>query len=266
MRSFLHALEFFTRIALPEVLLRWRGFSHQALATSVAHLPGVGWVVGALTAVLWWGLLEYLPTVSASLWVAAVLSTAWGLRLTGALHEDGLADLADGLGATRDRERALVIMKDSHMGVFGGVALVLGLLAKCSLLVALGQVDAHRAAWLLWLGHVLSRGVPVWLAHALPHVGDVARSKSHAVSADVGRRSVVVTGVWCVLALLVPAAAGIDLPWGWGCLGLVCSAAFMQRLLWRRLQGFTGDGLGAAQQVSELAFYLACLLGWGRLG
>ena len=138
-RHFLIAVQFFTRIPVTGRLADWVGFSPAMLRASAAHFPGVGWVVGGLTALVFWGLTLALPAQAASAWVAAVVSTAFSVWLTGAFHEDGLADTADGLGGAVSRERALDIMKDSRIGSYGAIALVLALLAKVLLLGLLVQ-------------------------------------------------------------------------------------------------------------------------------
>eukprot|EP01136_Pigoraptor_vietnamica_P013914 Opistho-1_new@55467 len=87
-RHFLLALQFFTRIPVTGRLADWVGFSPAMLRASAAHFPGVGWIVGGLTAAVLWGLLLLLPAVPAAPWVAAIVSTVFGVLLTGAFHED----------------------------------------------------------------------------------------------------------------------------------------------------------------------------------
>ena len=138
-RHFLIAIQFFTRIPVTGRLAQWVGYSPEMLRASTAHFPGVGWLVGSLSAAVLAGLLTVLPDVPAAPWVAAVACTVFSVLLTGAFHEDGLADVADGLGGSYDRERALDIMKDSRIGSFGAIALVLGLFSKLALLALLVQ-------------------------------------------------------------------------------------------------------------------------------
>ena len=140
LRHFVLAVQFFSRIPVTGRLAAWAGWSPQLQHASVAHLPGVGWLVGAwgaacLTATGW--LLAPSPWMPL---VAAVLSTVATLWLTGGLHEDGLADVADGLGGFVPPERALEIMKDSRLGAYGAMALVMALLAKLSLVALLVDV------------------------------------------------------------------------------------------------------------------------------
>ena len=105
--------------------------------------------------------------------------------ITGGFHEDGLADITDGLGGSYDRERALDIMKDSRIGAFGAMALVLVLLAKVSLLALLGAHSLSAALCALLGGHVLSRWWPLCLVRTLPHVGDSAKTKSKPPAAQI---------------------------------------------------------------------------------
>lgn len=270
MRAFLHAWMFFTRVRLPASWVQWCGYSPQTLAQSLVHWPGVGGLLGLLCAALWMGLVIALPNNDASLWVAAIVSTAWGVWLTGAMHEDGLADLVDGLGGSLERTRALEIMKDSRVGAYGVLALCVAFLLKCSLLVALAQIDPWLSALALFSGHVISRWLALAIAVRLPYAGEGAASKSQAVLAQVDGRMWFLSALWCLLygALLW---LGLDWPSDWWSAllaGVVLSALawwWMHQLLWRRLQGFTGDALGAVQQVCELSSYLGVLLGLGWL-
>ena len=257
-RHFLLALQFFTRIPVTGRLADWVGFSPAMLRASAAHFPGVGWIVGGSTAAVFHGLCLVLPGQPAALWVAALTSTIFGVMLTGAFHEDGLADLADGLGGSMNRERSLDIMKDSRIGTYGALALVLGVLTKVALLVLLAQAGG---VWFtvvaLFAAHVTSRLMPLFIIRTLHHVGDTAQSKSKPLAESIGTAGLLAGLLWWALAMgltwwLVPTAA-----WGYAVLGALLSLAWMWRLLHRRLQGFTGDGLGATQQLSEIGFYLA---------
>jgi adenosylcobinamide-GDP ribazoletransferase len=257
-RHYLLALQFFTRIPVTGRLADWIGFSPAMLRASAAHFPGVGWIVGGSTAAVFMGLALVLPDQPASLGVAAVASTVFSVLLTGAFHEDGLADLADGLGGSMNRERALDIMKDSRIGTYGALALVLGVAAKLALLVLLAQAgDLKLAAVALFAAHVTSRLTPLFIIRTLAHVGDTPHSKSKPLAESISTSGLLAALVWWALAMalawwLVPAA-----PWALAVLGALLGLAWMWRLLKRRLQGFTGDGLGATQQLSEVGFYLA---------
>ena len=102
-RHYLLSLQFFTRIPVTGRLAEWVGFSPAMLRASAGHFPGVGWLVGGLLAGLSWLLLILLPDSVMTPLVVAAFGTAAGVLLTGAFHEDGLADVADGLGGSLDR-------------------------------------------------------------------------------------------------------------------------------------------------------------------
>lgn len=257
LRHFVLAVQFFSRIPVTGRLAAWAGWSPQLQHASVAHLPGIGWLVGA------WGAACLAATgwlLAPSPWmplVAAVLSTVATLWLTGGLHEDGLADVADGLGGFVPPERALEIMKDSRLGAYGAMALVMALLAKLSLVALLVDIHVQWAALLLCSIHVLSRMAPLALMQCLPYVGQAAHSKAvHAAGRPLSAIGVVAAILWCLPALALtgwlgalPLVIGLVLP------GALATAA-MVRWLRRRLGGMTGDCLGAAQQVCELAMLL----------
>lgn len=263
LRHYLLALQFFTRIPVTGRLAQWVGYSPEMLRASTAHFPGVGWLVGALSAAVLAGLLELLPDVPAAPWVAAVGCTVFSVLLTGAFHEDGLADLADGLGGSHDRERALDIMKDSRIGSFGAIALVLGLLGKLALLALLLQVDAALAVATCWLAHVVSRTTPLLIIRTLPHVGDTPHSKSKPLADRIALSSLLAGLAWCGAALALACWWSASAIWLAGVAGSLLGLLWMWRLLARRLQGFTGDGLGATQQVCEVGFLLGMAVALG---
>ena len=254
-RHYLLALQFFTRIPVTGRLASWVGYSPLMLRASAAHFPGIGWLVGGITATASSALLLVLPNNAMAPLVVAVLGTVISVMLTGAFHEDGLADVADGLGGASDREGALSIMKDSRVGAFGALALVLVVLTKVSLLASIGSADAAVMCWGLFAAHVASRGFPLLLIRAMSYLGDSAGSKSKPLADRISVGSLCVAGLWLLAALALVAWAidGVALV-----LAMVC-ATLAWLLMWRwfakRLQGFTGDCLGATQQVCEVAFY-----------
>lgn len=262
-RHWLLALQFFTRVPVTGRLAAWVGYSPVMLRASAGHFPGVGWLVGGFCAFVCVAALQLLPPQPASAWVAAVLATGAGVWLTGAFHEDGLADTADALGGVVDRERALAIMKDSRIGSYGAVALTLALLTKVALLALLAQHDVSLAAAGLFGAHVTSRWAPLWIIRTLPHIGDSAHSKSKPLADAIGVPGLLVGAVWWVGAIVLIAALGPPVPWGGAMLAAVAGLLAMRRWLARRLQGFTGDTLGATQQVTELCFYLGLAVGLG---
>ncbi len=260
LRHYLLAVQFFTRIPITGRLAQWVGYSPAMLRASAAHFPGVGWLVGAMVAGVSVLLLKVLPPSAYVPLVVAVLGTAAGVWLTGAFHEDGLADVADGLGGSPERERALIIMKDSRVGAFGVLAVVLMLLAKVSLLALIGSLNETMMCLGLFAAHVVSRMLPLVLIRAMPHVGDVATTKSKPLADQLSGGSLVVAFLWSFGALSLVYYAHDDINLIAPVVVAVLALVWMWRLFWRRLQGFSGDCLGATQQVCELAFYFGLAL------
>jgi adenosylcobinamide-GDP ribazoletransferase len=242
-RLFLTAVQYFTRVPVPA----WVGHSPRQLNEAARWFPAVGIGVGFVAAVVY---LAVAPWSTPWLGLAlAFTATAW---LTGAFHEDGLADTVDGLGGGYTRERALEIMKDSRIGTYGALALVLCTTVK---LAALAAAPA-ALPWALVAGHALSRWLAVTIIATQDYVrdDDSARAKplSHAIGAP-GLAIATLCGL-LPLALLGPAALA----------GLAAAAVARWRLaaLFRgRLGGYTGDCLGATQQVCEAAFYVGLAFG-----
>jgi len=255
------ALQYFTRLPIPPALAQWTGFDAQLQRSSLAHFPGVGLLVGVLAAAGYGAAWMLLPDSAWSHLVAAVLATALGAWLTGALHEDGLADTVDGLAAGVDRESILEVMKDSRLGGFGAMALVATLLGKVLLLGLIGSAEGWAGAVAaLVAAHAISRGLTLAIVATLPNIGRAGASKSLAMASGIARAGLVTAAIWCAAALLLAAILVSPV----FCIsGLVLAAAallWLRRLLARRLHGFTGDCLGAAQQLCEVAFYLGAAI------
>lgn len=256
------AIQFFTRIPITGKLAAWVGFSPEMLRASAAHFAGVGWVVGMVVALVYTVFAALLPGGYAPL-IAACLSTIATVLLTGGFHEDGLADLADGLGGSYDRDRALEIMKDSRVGAFGAMALVLALLTKVAMLAALSELDVWQIMTLIISSHVVSRALPMGLLAILPHVGDAAGSKSKPLADSISPKALFSNIFWCfgLFPGIFIAQSAIEFVVGLGF--AACAWGIMWWRLAKRLQGFTGDALGATQQVCEIAFLLGAVMALG---
>ena len=261
LRHFLLALQFFTRIPVTGRLADWVGFSPAMLRASAVHFPGVGWVVGAVAAAVLVAGLRLLPDGPLGALVAALLATGATVWLTGGFHEDGLADTADGLGGGLTRERALAIMKDSRIGSYGTLAVVLALGLKVALTALIAaEASATTVAAAVLAVHVLSRAAPLAVMRSLPYVGEADGSKAKPLADAIPLGGVLIGMLWSLPAVVLL----------WACVGprAVAAAALLwllalgavYRLLKRRLQGFTGDTLGATQQLCELALLLGVAL------
>lgn len=250
-RLLLVAVQFLTRLPVPQ----FANYNPQWLHQSSRHFPAVGLLVGLLCAgVFWLGSILFTPLV------AAVISTAFGIKLTGAFHEDGLADSCDGLGGGLTRERTLEIMKDSRLGTYGVLGLVSALLIKISLLASMPLSVAIVA---LIIGHTASRLLCISLLALLPYGGEIEHAKAKPMAQQLTPFQGLLSSAWLLLAgvlvvLLFPNTVQQLGIWQWLLallLGIVATD-YMRRLLHRRLEGYTGDGLGATQQLSEIAIYI----------
>ncbi|SHH73329.1 adenosylcobinamide-GDP ribazoletransferase [Massilia sp. CF038] len=245
-RLFFIALQFFTRLPIP----RWVGFEPQWLQHAARYFPLVGLLVAAVAALVYYAACSLWPAP-----VAVLLSTAAGIYLTGAFHEDGFADMCDGFGGGMSRERVMEIMKDSRIGTYGAVGAGLLLALKCVLLSALPPASAVAA---LLIAHPLSRFAATSLIWQLDYARDEGKAKPMAQHMTTGE---FITAGVCALAPLL--AAGVLTPSAWPQLGAALLAT-AGATIWlgakfvRRIGGYTGDCLGAVQQVSEVAIYL-CL-------
>jgi len=252
LRLFLTAVQFFTRIPVPA----WVGHSAQQLDQAARYFPLVGACVGALAA----GVL-YLSAQLLPLSLAVTLSMVASILVTGAFHEDGLSDFADGMGGGHTREKVLSIMKDSRIGSYGAIALVLTLLLKFEALLAL--CDSHSPALVaaaLVAAHSVSRLLAASLMLTQRYIRDDDSARARPAAQQMSHASFAVALISASAALALPYAA--DAAPG-ALLGAVTFALLMRAYLaWRmhtRLGGYTGDCLGAVQQLSELAFYLGLL-------
>jgi len=231
--SLLAAVAFLTRIPIR------RAFSTEQVARAAAWFPLVGGLLGLVYGAVWFGATRVVPP-----FVATILVLVCEALLTGALHFDGLADMADGFGGGRTRDDVLRIMRDDAIGVYGATALVLMLLLTAACLVAL-KTPLLVACWLA-AGGAFGRWAIVLLSRALPYA-----RPADAISSHVGVREL-------ILATLTVSATGFLIRWH----ALVAAAVtlFIALALGafarRRIGGITGDTLGATSQICETAVLL----------
>lgn len=252
LRLFLTAVQFFTRITVPV----WVGHSAQQLDQAARYFPLVGVLVGGLAAVTLW-----LATFALPVTLAVVISMLVSILVTGAFHEDGLSDFVDGMGGGYNRVKILTIMKDSQVGAYGVIALVLALLLKFQVLLALST--AHSVVFVaasLIAGHGISRLMAVSIMITQKYVRDDDSARAKPAAQGLSRSSFAIALLTGVIALALLNVAGAS--WASIICALACALLLRGYLAWqmqKKLGGYTGDCLGAVQQVTEIGFYLGLL-------
>ncbi|MDO9214242.1 MAG: adenosylcobinamide-GDP ribazoletransferase [Methylococcales bacterium] len=236
------AISFYTRVPVPKNL------DYTQLPQAVVYLPMIGWLVGGCAAAVFY--------VSVLLWsklTALILSLIATVLLTGSFHEDGFADVCDSFGGGYGKAQILIIMKDSRVGSYALVGLVLLLALKLSVWM---ELPTNQLPWLLLAGHSISRFPPLLLMYRY----DYARadnSKSKDVLHKPSIPELLIAASFALLPMLL--------------LPALCSLAIVPVFLvnyclgqyfYRHIGGYTGDCLGASQQIAELIFYLTVSSLW----
>ena len=237
-------LGFFTRLPMPHV--PHRSFTHAIWAAPVAGLA-VGLIAGVAGGLALW---FSLPSAA-----AAVIALAAGILLTGALHEDGAADVADGFGGGRTRGEKLAIMRDSRIGSYGTLALILSALARWSALAATATQGGWALLVALFAAHAASRAVlPAFAALVAP-----ARTDGLSAGLGIIHANIALGALGLGFFALLPLGLGFAV-----LSALLLAGVFfgMSALARHQLGGQTGDVLGALQQSSEIAllFVAAAIL------
>lgn len=237
------AVSFFTRIPVPKSMR----YSAAQLNKANRYFSLVGLLLASILAVCYWLTSQVLPMS-----VSVLITMAFSLLLTGAFHEDGLADMADGIGGAFDVEKRLAIMKDSRIGTYGSAALIFALALKFSLLFSLAEQGTFVFISALFLGASLSRALSSSLISSLPYVSDPSDSKSKPLAQSQSKQELLIVVIIGVLPLLLfsPLVALSCL------LVLSIFRQYFSRWLLAKIGGFTGDCLGAAQQIAELLIYM----------
>ena len=243
-RDFFNALRFMTIFPVPS---SETATAPDWLARCAKYFPAVGICVGLVSA--------SALLLAGSIWnpvIAAILAVAASIVVTGALHEDGLADTADGFGGGWNVEKRLAIMKDSRIGAYGALALIFGIALRVA---ALAELPLWTGAAALIAAHATARITPAFVMNALAYAGDTAAMKVSYADAPVSTNdiwfAVLVVGCALVPLALVSISSVISGIF----LGALLAAALA---LWARklIDGYTGDVLGAIEQIFEIGFLL----------
>jgi len=243
MKKFFAAVGFFTRIPV------WRFCDIPAdkYKRVVDLWPLAGWITGGVTALALWGALLVFPPVTA---VMAAFTVR--LLLTGGLHEDGLADFIDGFGGGTDRNRILGIMKDSRIGSYG----VIGLIVYFILLVtAIAPYPPDLAPWIVFAADPWSKFCGSFLINTLPY----ARKQEEAKNKLIYDRMSPVAFIICLAAGFIPILLLPTIYWLSICLPLLVSFVMILYLR-RKIGGYTGDCCGATALLCELSFHLSAII------
>ncbi|MEM9897221.1 MAG: adenosylcobinamide-GDP ribazoletransferase, partial [Bacteroidota bacterium] len=252
LKIFFTAVMFYTRIPCPS----WVDHSAEYINKSVRYFPIIGWIIGLLAG---GGFLLgnwLIGPLFASL--LFILVSVW---FTGAFHEDGFADVCDGFGGGWTREQILNIMKDSRLGTYAVVGLILLILIKVSLLVEFpSKYDEILLLLMLINGHTLSRMMAATVIFTHEYVREDEKSKAKPVAKAYSS-----INVFLVLLLgLIPTGLIVFLTgeWFWCTIPipLYLVKMMLSSYFKKKIGGYTGDCLGATQQVVEVAYYLFLII------
>lgn len=249
-RYFFTALMFFTRIPCPPST----DHSEEYLNKSRKYFPLIGWIVGGIAALVFWVSSLIFPVS-----ISIVLSMVVSVLTTGAFHEDGFTDVCDAFGGGWGKAQILTIMKDSRIGAYGVIGMALLLLLKFLALSEMAAYGRELVVVGLICAHAVSRFVASTFVHTHDYVQDLDVSKSKPIaSSRLSLAEMAYSLVFALLPFLLfqnPLAL-LALPLTY------VSKMYLGYYFKKHIGGYTGDCLGATQQVSEVVFYLSIIGLW----
>lgn len=248
---FLTTLTFFTRIPVPG----FKGFNEDYLNKCNRYFPVIGYLVGGLSFLAFWGASYLFPTS-----IAVIASLIVGVLITGAFHEDGFGDMFDGFGGGWTKLRILEIMKDSRLGTYGMTALIFLFLVKITALMALANYfegDWWRLFIIFITYHALARTVGISLSFFLPYSREDATSKSKPVAKSYTWKEVFGALFFGLLPFGFLLSYSLQY---WIILPVLAVLLWYARYYFDKwIDGFTGDCLGAVEQFAEIFILLTIL-------
>jgi len=252
---FLTCLMFYTRIPCPKNITHHPDYLNKA----TRYFPFIGWIVGSISFLAFYFFSLFLSTET-----AVICSIVISVLITGAFHEDGFADVCDGFGGGWTKEKILIIMKDSAIGAYGAIGLVLLFLLKFKLLseaISLFTNQNYLFIYLLFISaHSLSRLAAISIIFTHEYSREDASSKSKPIAKQHTWKEVFGSFIFGLLPLIVFSYFDIRLiP---VLIPVFLTRFFLARYFQKWIDGYTGDCLGATQQVCEVIFYLSILFLW----
>lgn len=243
---FFTALMFFTRIPCPS----WVDHDEHYLNQSTRYFPLMGWIVGGLTAITFWGAAFFFSKE-----VALILSFVVGVLTTGAFHEDGFADVCDAFGGGWTKEKILEIMKDSRLGTYGVVGTLLIYLLRFFLLMS---IDITLIPLVIIGGATLSRFCATTFIYTHNYVRENEDSKAKPLAKQMSIQNLLIAMIFGLSGLLVFQSYYIFIL----LIPAYITKYFLSRYFQKWIGGYTGDCLGATQQVCEIVFYMSFIILW----
>ncbi len=250
---FFTTLLFYTRIPCPKNTNHHPDYLNKASR----YFPLIGWIVGGISFVVF-----YLSSLVFSVEIAVILAIIASILTTGAFHEDGFADVCDGFGGGWTKEKILLIMKDSAIGAFGAIGLVLLFLLKFQALVNLIEdTKSISVGFLLFVSaHAVSRLAAISIVFTHEYSRDDATSKSKSIAQNYTWREAL--GAFFFGLLPVAVLSVFFWQMAFSLIPVFLFRFFLARYFQKWIGGYTGDCLGATQQVCEVVFYLSAIALW----
>ncbi|RKR11198.1 cobalamin-5'-phosphate synthase [Flavobacterium sp. 90] len=253
---FFTCLMFYTRIPCPKNINHDPDYLNKA----TRYFPFIGWIVGSISF-----LTFYLFSLFLSTETAVILAIIASILTTGAFHEDGFADVCDGFGGGWTKEKILMIMKDSAIGAYGAIGLVLLFLLKFKLLsesiLLFNSENSYLLIFLLFISaHALSRLAAISIIFTHEYSRDDASSKSKPIAKKHTWKEISGSFFFGLLPLFV--FSYFQYKFLLAIIPVFIMRYFLARYFQKWIDGYTGDCLGATQQVCEVVYYLSILLVW----
>jgi adenosylcobinamide-GDP ribazoletransferase len=248
-KIFLTAVMFYTRIPSP----KWVDHNQAILEKATRYFPLIGWIVGGMSALSLYGFARILP-----LPVAVILSMITAILTTGAFHEDGFADVCDGFGGGWTKEKILMIMKDSRLGAYGAIGISLLMLLKFFCLYGLAGANLVQCCLSIFAAHALSRLCAILLRINLEYVRANEESKAKPIAKQTSNRDYLIAALFGLMPMFVFKTVWVAFVF----VPLAFTIVYLRWYFKKWIGGYTGDCLGAAQQICEVIFYLSLLILW----
>ena len=250
-KLFFTALMFFTRIPCPA----WVGYSKELLNNSLKYFTVIGWIVGGFSVLICWLSLFIFP-----LSISILISMSASILITGALHEDGFTDVCDSFGGGWGKEQILTIMKDSRIGAYGVIGIILILSFKFAALYEIAKYSSSVLLFSILNAHASGRFMALTVIQTSNYVQDLDKSKSKPMgNAKLNNGKI----FFSFFTALMPMVCFVN-NWYLMFAMPICyiPKLYLENYFKKHIGGYTGDCIGAVQQVCEVSFYLSVLALW----